>query len=328
MTRVSENQSVRGLVSFVAENKRRVNEFSNQLTTGVKVSRPGDSIDAGVISRYQQQIGRIESYSNTIAQAKSYLTFQDEVVSQANDILVRAKEVAQQGANETLDATARGHLAEEIFQIRDQMAALANSSYQGKYVWGGSDDDDPPFDQLSYTEPATGNANKRYVFDAEPGTSNSKSIKVTDDISVALNSPGQKIFGASIEVLERLSRALAGYSTTPASGTPDGGGSAFTFPTDYHTQTQEIKKCIDLLNTARDRDLIPERVSIGGRLRRMETGEALLELSKNSAQEVLNRIQNADETEAAANLQQAQTALQASYSVTAKVLRLTILDYV
>jgi flagellar hook-associated protein 3 FlgL len=328
MTRVSENQSIRGLVSFASENKRRVNEFSNQLTSGIKVSRPGDSIDAGVITRYQQQIARIESYSNTIAQAKSYLTFQDEVVSQANDLLIRAKEVAQQGANETLDATARGHLAEEVFQIRDQMAALANSSYQGKYVWGGSDDDDPPFDQVSYTEPAVGNANKRYVFDAEPGTSNSKSIKVTDEISVALSSQGQELFGSSLEALERLSRALAGYATTPASGTPDGGGAAYTFPTDYHTQTQDIKKCIDLLNAARDHDLIPERVSIGGRLRRIETGEALLELSKNSAQEVLNRIQNADETEAAANLQQAQTALQASYSVTAKVLRLTILDYV
>jgi flagellin-like hook-associated protein FlgL len=69
-------------------------------------------------------------------------------------------------------------------------------------------------------------------------------------------------------------------------------------------------------------------VTLGGRLRRLETGQALLELTKGSAKEVLSRIQDADETETAANLQQAQTALQASYSITAKILRMTILDYV
>lgn len=328
MTRVSENQTTRQMVAYALENKRRVAEFSNQLTSGVRVSKPSDSVDAGTISRYQQQIEKLDSYATTIAQAKSFLVFQDDVVNQANELLVRAKEIAQQGANETLSAFSRSQLAEEVYQIRDQMASLANANYQGKFVYGGVDDDDPPYDELTYTEPAIGEANKRFVFDAEPGTDASKVVRVTDEISVSLNTPGNELFGSSLEALERLARALAGYSTTPASGTPDGGGTAYVFPADYQAQTQAIRGTIDLLNTARDRDIIPERVSLGGRLRRLETGQALIELTKNSAKEVLSRIQDADETEAASNLQQAQTALQASYSVTAKVLRLTILDYI
>ncbi len=63
-------------------------------------------------------------------------------------------------------------------------------------------------------------------------------------------------------------------------------------------------------------------------MRRIETAEALLGLTKNSADEALGRIQNAEETESAANLTAAQNALQASYSVTARVLRLTVLDYI
>ena len=328
MIRISQNQSTRDLISNTLENKRRVAEYANQLTSGVRVFKPSDSVDAGSISRYQQQIAKIDSYSNAIAQAKSFLDFQDQIVSQANDILVRAKEVAQQGANETLNETSRAQLAQEIFQIRDQMASLANSTYQGKYVYGGSDDDDPPYDQLTYTEPVTGDANKRYVFDNEGGTSTGKTIRVTDEISVALNTKADTLFGTSLQALERLARSLAGYTTTPSTGTPNGGGAAYTFPTDFHTQTQDIKASIDLLDFARDKEIIPERVSIGGRLRRIETGQALLDLSKNSAKEVLSRLQDADETEAASNLQQAQNALQASYSVTAKVLRMTILDYI
>lgn len=328
MRRVSENQTTRNLVSYALENKRRVGEFSKQLTTGLKVEKPSDSIDAGTISRYQQQIAKIDTYNSTIAQAKSFLQFQDDIVSQTSQLLVRANEIAQQGANETLSEFSRSQLAEEVFQIRDQMASLANSTYQGKYVYGGVDDDDPPYDLQAYTEPATGDANKRYVFDAEAGTDVSKTVRVSDEISVTLNTPADQVFGTAMQALERLSRALAGYSTTPASGTPDGGGAAYTFPGDFHTQTADIKACIDLLNFARDKEMIPERVALGGRLRRIETGTALLELTKNSAKEALSRLQDADEAEAASNLQQAQTALQASYSVTAKVLRLSILDYV
>jgi flagellin-like hook-associated protein FlgL len=131
-----------------------------------------------------------------------------------------------------------------------------------------------------------------------------------------------------MEALERLSRSLAGYKTEPATGTPDGTGDPYSYPAEFHTQTEDIKKAIDLLETARNVDMIPERVTLGGKLKRIETGAALLELSKNSAKEVLSRIQDTDEIEVASSLQQAQTALQASYAVTAKVLRMTILDYV
>jgi flagellar hook-associated protein 3 FlgL len=329
MRRVSENQNVRMLVSNALENKKRLNEVSNQLTSGVRVNKPSDSVDAGSIARYQTLIAKVDSYGTTISQAKSFLEFQDSIVGQATEIITRAKEIAQQAANETLSPQSRTQLAEEVYQLRDQFANLANSNYQGRYVYGGSDDDDPPYDAAEYDEPASGAAKLRYVFDGEAGTADGKSVRVTDGISVTLNTPANEVFGTGMEALERLSRTLAGFRTLPdVSGTPDGTGAAYTFPDDYHAQTEDIRDVINLLNTARDIDLIPERVSLGGRLRRLETGQALLDLSKNSAKEVLSRLQDADETEAAANLQQAQTALQASYAVTAKVLRMTILDYV
>jgi flagellar hook-associated protein 3 FlgL len=273
-------------------------------------------------------MAKADAYIDTISQAKSFLQFQDNVVAQATEIITRAKELAQQGANETLNDQSRMQLAEEVFQLRDQMANLANSTYQSRYVYSGVDDNDPPFDQKTYDKPVTGDATVRWEFDGDPGKELSKAVRVTDEISVSLNTPADELFGGSMEALERLGRALAGYATEPTTGTPDGTGEPYSFPDDFHVQTADIKKAIDLLNEARDKDLVPERVTLGGRLRRLETGQALMELTKNSSKEVLSRIQDADETETAANLQQAQTALQASYSITAKILRLTILDYV
>lgn len=328
MTRTSEIQSQRQLVAQTIENRRRTLKFANQVSSGVKAALPSDTVDGGTIARYRETLDKIDSYTTAISGTKSLLTFQDDVLSQASDLLVRAKEIAQQGANESVDEVARKQMAEEVYQIRDHMVSLANSTYQGRFVYGGAADNNPPYDEAAYTEPASGEASKRYVLDNEPGRSTTRTLSVTDDLSISILTPAKQVFGTAVESLERLGRALGGYTTTPASGTPDGGGTAYAFPADYKQQSADIRSTIDMLDKARSNDILPERVSVGGRLRRLETGESLLALTKTSAQEVLSRIQDADETESAANLAQAQTALQASYSVTAKVLRLTILDYI
>ncbi len=328
MTRISENQSTRQLIDNTLDNKRKLNQFANEITTGYKVILPGDSNQAGTISQYRQTIEKIDSYSTTIVQAKSFMQFQDDAMAQVSDIIIRAKEIASQAANETNSDTARAQLASEIFQIRDHLASLANSTFQGKYVWGGAADDTPPYITSTYTTPATGPESVRYVIDPQPGRTTLRTIQITDTLNLTVNSTAAGLFDTAIQAAERLGRALSGYSTTLTAGAPDGGGVAYVFPTDYDLQTTEIKADIDQLDVAREQQIIPERVGLGAKLRRIETGESLLTLTKNSAEDVLGRLQNADETESASNLQQAQNALQASYTVTARVLRLTILDYI
>jgi flagellar hook-associated protein 3 FlgL len=328
MTRISENQAQRGLITNTLTNKQRLDKYSREVSSGLKVSLPGDSTDSGTVSRYRQTLQKIDSYTTTVAQTKNILQFQDTVMSQMNELIIRAKEVATQGANETLSVSARAHLAEEIYQIRDHVTSLANSTFQGRYVFGGSDDDDPPFDPTTYSVPASGNASVRYAFDAELGTAITKTIDLTDNLSITINTPADKLFSTTIQAMERLGRALGGYETLPATGAPDGSGAAYNMPNDYVAQTAAIKSTIDMLNSARENEILPERVSLGGRLRRIETAESLLGLTRNSAEDVLGRIQNVDETESAANLAQAQSALEASYTVTAKVLRMSILDYI
>jgi flagellar hook-associated protein 3 FlgL len=328
MTRIAENQSQRGLVLNTLANKRQIDKFSREVSSGMKVVLPGDSDDAGTISRYQQTLQRIEGYTSTVAQAKNMLEFQDSVLSQMNELLIRVKELATQGASETLSVSARAHIAEEVYQIRDNIASLANSTFQGRFIFGAGDDDDPPFDPATYTVPSSGSASVRYVFDAELGTAITKTVDLTDNLSITVNTPADKLFSNSLQALERLGRALGGYSTLPATGTPDGSGAAYSMPNDYVTQTADIKAVINLLNSARENDILPERVSLGGRLRRIETAESLLSLTKNSAEAVLGRIQSTDETESAASLARAQSALEASYTVTARVLRISILDYI
>lgn len=326
-SRVSENQNQRRLVQSILDNKRRVEKYGEEVATGVRVQEPGDSNYAGSISQYQQTLARIEQYKASTSSAKSYLQFQDDVMSSTADVMIRLKEVATQAANETNGAVPRSQMANEVWQIRDQLVSLANSTYQGRFIYGGADDDDPPFDAATYTTPASGSASQRYLFDAELGTSTLRTVEVADGVRVTLNASGRDLFATAIESAERLGRALQGYSTTPAVGTPDGGGVAYTFPNDAALQTDAIQGAIDLMNTARNTQIIPERNRLGGEMKRIETGESLLELTKQTTEEVLSRFQGADEADSATKLSLAQSALEASYTVTSRALKLSILDY-
>lgn len=327
MTRITEAQTARNALADIYRNRSDVDRYSQEVSSGIKVRFPGDSNAAGTISLMRDSLLRLEGYGNRVANVKSSLTFQDDVLSQAGDILIRAKEIAAQATNETNGTTARAHIAEEVFQIRNHLVTLANSKFQGKYIFGGADDDDPPFDEATYTNPGAGEASRRFVYDAEAGTDVTRTVNLTDDVSVTINTPGNTIFADALFALERLGRSLAGYRTDPDVGTPDGTGTAYTFPDDYHEQTDDIAIALDLIETARNQDILPQRVSLGGKLRRIETAESLIDLTKINSEEVLSRLQNADPVESASALAQAQTVLQASFTATSRILQLSILDY-
>lgn len=327
MTRVTDFQLSRTTLRDIFRNRQELASRSEELSSGYKASKPGDSQFSGTIAQYREALQRIDGQRTRISAATGILSFQEGTLGQANELLIKAKELATQAANETLGPEVRSQMASEAFQLRDAMVSLANSQYQGRYVFGAADDDDPPYDAATYTEPSSGSASERYVFDAESGTSTTRSVNVADNLSVRVNTAGDTVFDNAIQGLERLGRALQGVRTTLTGGVPDGGGTAYTFPTDLGEQTAEIQATIEVLNQARTDDVMPERVDIAGRLKRLETAEKVLELGKATAEEILGGLQSADIAESASALSNAQVALEASFAVSSRVLNQSILDF-
>lgn len=329
MARITESQRARVSLDALVNSSNRYAQFSEEVSSGRKVNSAGDSRFSGTINQYRDLLTKIEGHETRIQSAKAILAFQDNTVSQVNELLIRAKEVGAQAANETLDEDVRSQLAKEVWEIRDHLVQLANEKYQGRYIYGGADDDDAPFDQATYTVPASGPESLRYAYDnttTEPGNAQSRTINLTDDFTMTVTTPGSTIFGAALTALEQLGRAMSGYSTVVQAG-PVYTGTAYTFPTDYELQTRAIKDSMDALDTARVQNVMPERISLGAKLKRIDTAEALLSLTKDDAKSVLGSLQDANVDESATNLANAQTALNATYAVTAKFLQNTFLNY-
>ncbi len=326
MFRISDTSIARSVLSSILANKEDVNKFGQEVSSGVKVNYPGDSDSAGTISNCQEAMRRVDGYQTRITQVQSSLGFQADLLTQAQETLTRAKELAAQGANEST-ANTRTNMAKEVFELRNQIVSLANTQYQGKYIYGGASDNNPPFIAATYTLPASGQSSERYVYDATPGSTTTRTVNISDTLSVTTNTPGNQIFSNAVYALERLGRALEGYTTNPATGQPDGTGSAYNQPTDIHLQTQDIAACMDSIQSAVSSDVSSEIANVAGRQRRLDTALAILKATKADGEQVLNNLQKADITESASALTQAQTALQASYVVSSKVMQMSILDF-
>lgn len=329
MTRIAQSQLSRRMLVDIMNNYKELERAGRQVSSGYKVEKPGDSDVAGAIQSFRNSLERVDSYQKTISNARTALTFQEDTIKQVVELMQKAKELATQGANETIDAATRQQMSNEIYQMRDQLVIFANSRYQGRYIYGQADNDDAPFDPAAggYTVPASGSGHTRYIFDAELGTGTAQSVNVTEDISVRLTTSGDNIFTNAIGALETLGRALEGYDTTFTAGIPDGGGTAYTLPGERTAQTTKIQSTIDLIDSALNTEITPEEIDIGARLNRLDVATAVLDSTKQTANEALNDMQNADSASAISQYQQAQYSLQAAMQVTSKVLNLSILDY-
>lgn len=318
--RVTNLERTRSMLAQIQRNRVAVNKFSEQVSSGLKVKGPRDADSAPIVSQTDLAIERIDSHKSRVGAAKSLLSYQDEVMGSAVELLARAKEIATSAASETAGQVSRSNMAQEIYQIRDQMVAIANSTYQGRYIFAGAENDTPPYSAASYTNPASGQAATRYVYTTADGASTATYAKITDNISVQTNIPGSSVFSHAIGALEQLARGMDGYATTMVSGLPNGGGVAFNLPDQRSQQTQEILSALGSLNTARDNYVVPSRITIGSRINRIESAERILDATKLSLQDVQSKNKAADLFDASGQLTAMETQLQASLSAAARFL--------
>jgi len=119
----------------------------NQIASGRRVNTAADDpLAAGAavaIDRSLAEFARFELNANVLA---NRLNLQEGNLAQAGDLLQRIRELTIQAANAPLSASDRASVAREIRQLRDSLLGIANSTdAAGRYLFGGTQDDRPPF---------------------------------------------------------------------------------------------------------------------------------------------------------------------------------------
>jgi flagellar hook-associated protein 3 FlgL len=180
--------------------------LSSQISSGVRLTGLGDDpIAAAQNVQFSAQIAADSVFTQTAATTTAKMQVADSTLGSVVDQINQAISLATAGNNGTNNASDRSSVAAELTTIRDEILGLANTSYSGKYLFSGSQNNSAPFQLDNSTTPATvtysGDNVVNYV--STPGGQ-----------SIATNVPGQQIFtAAGGNLLGTLNALIQGFST-------------------------------------------------------------------------------------------------------------------
>jgi len=192
-----------------------------QLTTGKRVNVASDDPSAAAREvAVSSQSSDCDQFLRSISSVSAELQTADSALSSGVTALQQAISLGVEGANGTLSQDDRNALANEVQSISQQMMGIANLSYNGKYVFAGTADSQPPYVVAAGVVTYQGNNTVNQV-EIEAGQ------------TIAVNQPGSQLFSAAgASVFQSLSDLAAALQSS--SSTTD----------DIANATNEVKACL------------------------------------------------------------------------------------
>jgi flagellar hook-associated protein 3 FlgL len=164
------------------------NDLAAELSSSLRVGSLSDDPAAAAQSlRLGAQISSIDTYVQTASGMSSRLQMVDSALGEVVSQVTSAISLAVGAANGTLNSTNLQTIAGQVAAIRDNVMGLANSSYQGSYLFSGSQNGTAPFSLNTSTDPAT---------TVYAGDGNTQTIMTPGGQKIQTNLPGSSIFGS------------------------------------------------------------------------------------------------------------------------------------
>lgn len=116
-----------------------------QLTTGKRVLSPSDDpVAISRIVKYKTELSALDEYSRVIDTAKIYNSSLETAIDDLKNMVIKAKQYAVNGSTDTLSATDRLALAQEVDTLIQRSIETINTKVSGRYIFGGYKADTPP----------------------------------------------------------------------------------------------------------------------------------------------------------------------------------------
>lgn len=192
---------ITNLVSALDQTQSNQEQYSSELSSGVRVTSLGtDPVAAGENVLLLNQIQEDDSFTSSASQVTGQLQVADSALGSVVSQLTQAISLATSANNGTMNASDEQSLANELKGIQSEVISLANTEYQGQYIFSGSTTSTAPFDSAGNYQ---GDTNVNYL--VSPSGQ-----------QIQMNVPGSQIFN---NVFSTLNALIADYSsvtsTTP-----------------------------------------------------------------------------------------------------------------
>ena len=275
--------------------RQNENTALEQMSSGKQFNNLSD--DPAAVTQLilnEGQSSNVNQYLQNVSTVQNSMQMADSTLSSVVTALSQAISLGVEGSNGTLNDSNRQSIATQVSGIEDQVLALANTTYEGNYLFAGTAVTTQPFTQSSSSSSGV----------TYNGNGSTNSVQIGDGEYVPVNLSGSQVFTPSgSDVFAALQGLVTALQT---------GG-------DVSGATTQLQQVFNRFNT--------QRTFYGTTLSRLQSTQDFLnqeQLGLSSAQE---NIDGADLTSVISSYVQTETALDASYQAAGQISHMTLLDY-
>lgn len=301
--RVSQRLLIDRVLNNLGSQTQRLLRLQEQLSTQLRVNRPSDDpLAARRAINARDEISKNAQFLTNISSIAVNFTDTETSILNVNSQVIRVKELALQGVNNTNGPAQREQFAVEINQIIESVLQQTNNVSNGRYIFGGTRTNNPPF-------VATRNANNEVISVAYEGNDEKISAEVSDGVYVNVNETGQDVFLSNTPTTVNVLDVLIGIRDNLRSG-----------------NVNPVQDQIGQLDQARDQ-LLAAASRSGSLQNRVEGLENNIRDIDVQLKAVLSDSIDADYAEVVVELNAESNAYQAALSASARVIQPSLLDY-
>jgi flagellar hook-associated protein 3 FlgL len=283
------------LLAALNQTQLQAEQDELELSTGSSVNEPSDNpLAAALLIENNDQTTFNAGYLQSLNTVNGQLSTADSTLNSVETALQQAVSLGVEGANGTLSNSDRTDIAQELQGIQSQLISLANTSYEGNYLFGGTETSAPPY-IASTSDPSGVTYN---------GNSSVNSVSVGNGYKIGVNVPGSQLFSAT-------------------------GNNVFLALNDLITAMQsngDIAGATNELSSA-STYLTAQRVFYGNAMAQVASQTTYLNTAKQQLAAQQSSLGAADMANAATNLSMAQTDEQAGMEAISKLSQNTLFDY-
>lgn len=283
-----------------------LSQASAQVSSGLKIAVASDAPDQiSTLLQLRANLQQNTQVQSNLTLAQTDAQAADNALQSSIQLMDSALSLATQGASPILDASSRATIAQQIQAIQQQMVANSQTSVQGRFIFSGDDASTPQYtwDPTAANPVVAGqaSASTRMIQDPAGGSfaASLTAQQIFDDQDASTGLPAtDNVFNA----LNTLQQALANNDTTG------------------------ITNSITLLHSASDH-LNTMDAFYGNVEDQIQNANTYASQNGIQLQTQISQIQDADIPQAATELTQANTQLQAAMQMEGQMPHKTLFDY-
>lgn len=304
--RITQQMSTAATLAGLQYTAGRQDALQAQLSSGQLITKPSDNPGGTVTAlELRKQVNQSTQFQTNANAATTWLTQVDTNMSAVNAQLQKARTLVVQGLNSgAADASSRNAIADQIDGINKSLQSLANSTFLGRPVFGGTTGGSSSFaiGTPGATSPGGTTIGASGVY--YTGDQGAIMRDVGPNSSVQVNQTGTSVFGADGNNVFDL---LTNISSQLRSGTLPGGQLTALDAARQNTSTQQSQA--------------------GAVLNQVQVAQNNVTNNVLQYKTQLSTLQDIDVADMAISVNAANMSYQASLATTAKIASTSLLDF-